>query len=190
MKCKKCGQEIDKKAEICVHCGCKIKKSIFKKWWFWVLSLIVVCSIFSSPNSTEKGEVVKVDSGEQSVKVEEPVISEEEYKASCTFVSYKDIARNPNNHVGQKAVFTGKVIQVQESGKRVVLRVSVTKGEYGIWDDTVYVDYRRKEENESRVLEDDIITMYGEIQGIKEYTSVLGSQISIPHMQAEYIEIN
>lgn len=41
----------------------------------------------------------------------------EEYKASCNSVSYIEIARNPNNYIGQKAVFGGKVIQVQENGE-------------------------------------------------------------------------
>lgn len=92
--------------------------------------------------------------------------------------------------MGKKAVFNGKVIQVQESGKRVTLRVDVTEGEYGIWSDTVYVDYRRKDDNESRVLEEDMITIYGEIEGIKHYTAIFGNQVSIPHLEAEYIEIN
>ena len=90
----------------------------------------------------------------------------------------------------QKATFKGKVIQVQESGKRVVLRVNVTQGEYGLWEDTIYVDYQRKTDTESRVLEEDIITLYGEIKGIKDYTAVFGNQISIPHLIAEYIDIN
>ena len=76
-----------------------------------------------------------------------------------------------------------------ENGNTVVLRVDVTEGTY-LWSDTVYVNYRRKSDNESRILEDDIITMYGELAGIKEYTSALGISISIPSLTAVYIEIN
>lgn len=185
--CMYCGFKYSKKLKKCPQCGKKHAQPFYHKWWFWIIALIMVCNIFSSPNSNESSNTVPEVDNEQ---VEQVVISEEEYKASCNSISYVDIARNPNEYVGQKAVFSGKVIQVQESGKRVVLRVNVTKGEYGIWDDTVYVDYQRKDDNESRVLEEDIITMYGEIKGIKDYTAIFGNQISIPHLKVEYIEIN
>ena len=118
--------------------------------------------------------------------------SEEEIKnefiASCQDFSYEDIARNPNNYKGKNAKFTGKVIQVQEGLlNSVTLRVEVTQGEYGIWDDTVYVNYKYKDDNESKILEDDIITMYGTIDGLKTYTTILGGEVTIPEMTVKYI---
>lgn len=38
---------------------------------------------------------------------EKPVISREEYIASCESIPYNDIARNPNNYIGKHAVFEG-----------------------------------------------------------------------------------
>ena len=49
--------------------------------------------------------------------------------------------------------------------------------------------YTRKSENESRILEDDIINMYGTLNGTKTYDSVLGSSITIPYLIAEYIDV-
>lgn len=115
--------------------------------------------------------------------------TEEEYKAECTYVSYEDIARNPDNYKGTFTVFSGQVAQVQESGNNVVIRLNVTRGAYGIWEDTVYIEYT-KAQNESRILEDDIITVYGQLNGIKTYTAVLGNSISIPYLKAKYVEIN
>ena len=115
--------------------------------------------------------------------------TEEEYKAECIYVSYEDIARNPDNYKGTFAVFSGQVAQVQESGNNVVIRLNVTRGYYGIWEDTVYIEYT-KAQNESRILEEDIITVYGQLNGIKTYTAVLGNSISIPYLKAKYIEIN
>ena len=71
----------------------------------------------------------------------------------------------------------------------MILRVNVTEGEYAIWDDTLYIEYKRKSENESRILEDDIIIVYGKMNGIKNYQAVMGNQISIPYLLAEYIDI-
>ena len=183
--CTSCGFRYSKKTKRCPHCGKKHSQPFYHKWWFWFIVLIIACSNFYPPNT----EVNDADSESNSGNVKQITMTEE-YKASCNSVSYIEIARNPNNYIGQKAVFSGKVIQVQENGEKVVLRVNVTKGDYEMWDDTVYVDYQRKDDNESRILENDIITMYGEIKGIKEYTAVFGNQISIPHIEAEYIEIN
>jgi antitoxin component YwqK of YwqJK toxin-antitoxin module len=111
------------------------------------------------------------------------------YIAQCNIYSYKDIARNPSNFRGKYAVFTGKVIQVQESGRRVILRTNVTKGEYGFWSDTIYIDYTRWNDDENRILEDDIIKIYGELNGIKTYDTILGGEASIPWLIGKYIEI-
>ena len=49
MICKNCGKEVDDKAVICVNCGysLKPKKPIFKKWWFWVIVVILFLCKFS-----------------------------------------------------------------------------------------------------------------------------------------------
>jgi len=51
--CSKCGQEIDKKAVICPGCGCKVKKPIYKKIWFWILVVIVIAIIGSASGNKE-----------------------------------------------------------------------------------------------------------------------------------------
>ena len=112
----------------------------------------------------------------------------QEYKSSCTAgYSYKELARDPNTYVGKNAEFTGKVIQVSEGLGSTVMRVNVTQGKYS-WDDTLYVTYTPKD-GESRILEDDIITIYGEMQPLKTYTTVMGASVSIPAIDAKYIEI-
>lgn len=114
----------------------------------------------------------------------------EEYIASCESFSYKDIARQPDSFIGKRAQFKGQVVQVQEGyGDSVVMRVDVTKGDYGLWDDTIYVEYERNAPDEPRVLEDDIVILYGELNGIKTYTTVLGSSLSIPQMKVKYISL-
>ena len=112
----------------------------------------------------------------------------QEYKSSCTAgYSYTELARDPNTYVGKNAKFTGKVIQVSEGLGSTVMRVDVTQGKYS-WDDTLYVTYTPKD-GESRILEDDIITIYGEMQPLKTYTTVMGASVSIPAIDAKYIEI-
>lgn len=120
--------------------------------------------------------------------------AKQDFINSCKEYSYKDIARNPKNYEGKPAKFRGEVVQVQESGDFVVLRVNVTYEAFeyideGIWSDTVYVEYTRKSDSESRILEDDIINMYGTIKGTKTYETVMGNDMTIPYLEAQYITI-
>lgn len=177
--CEKCGFRFSKKIKKCPQCRTKHSHRFYNKWWFWLFVVIVIFAFYPAQNNIEN----------INIQSEQTAISEDEYKSNCETVNYADVARNPNNYIGESVVFKGKVVQVQENGNNVILRVNVTEGEYGIWDDTLYIEYKRKSENESRILEDDIITVYGKMNGIKNYQAVMGNQISIPYLLAEYIDI-
>ena len=118
-------------------------------------------------------------------------ISKEAYMKSCKTISYKELARNPEKYKGQKYKFTGEVIQVVESawGNSFDLRINVTKDEYGYYEDTIYAAITLPE-NSDRILEDDIVTIYGECAGKYSYTSVMGAQVNLPRIDAKYIAIN
>lgn len=115
-----------------------------------------------------------------------------DYKNACETYDYQTIFRDSGQYIGKKATFTGKVVQAQYSGSKVILRVNVTVSEssfgtYVSYSDTIWVSYYPAA-NESRILEDDIITIYGELTGTYSYTSVLGGEITIPSIQAVIIE--
>ena len=118
-----------------------------------------------------------------------------EYIASRSDYNYKDIARNPDNYKGAQAKFTGQVKQVSEGYlNNVTLRVGVSCTKYQYIEgydcpDIIYVTYTYSD-GESRILEDDMITMYGSIKGLKSYTSILGAKITIPELEAKYIMVN
>lgn len=114
--------------------------------------------------------------------------SKESYMEKCSSYEFKEIARNPEQHNGEYAVLNGEVIQVMEEGGVYMLRVNITKGEYS-WTDTIMVFYEGDGDN-NRILEDDMITMYGQLAGMYTYTTVMGSENSVPLLYAEYIDIN
>ena len=66
--CKACGAEIAKNAKACPHCGSPNKKPIYKKWWFWLIVLFILCSSCSnvsegtSSHNTQKPLPVKFGS--------------------------------------------------------------------------------------------------------------------------------
>jgi len=109
-------------------------------------------------------------------------------KNEAQSIPYKDLARNPDNYKGKKVKYTGKVIQVQEEGKNVGLRVNVTKGAYG-YDDTMFVMYDKGIVN-GRVLEDDIISFWGTSAGLLTYKTVMGAEMTIPQAMAQIVEVN
>lgn len=124
------------------------------------------------------------------LKVECSSLSPSKYKAKCQSISYDSLARNPEKYKGKLVKFTGKVMQVQEAESILyysAYRINVTPTGYGYYDDTVYVIYDNYG-SDSRILEDDIVTFYGEFTGLKTYTSVMGASITIPEVQAEYID--
>ncbi len=110
----------------------------------------------------------------------------EDFKSECGYLSYQDLSRNPDNYIGQKVILTGEVIQVLEEGNDVDLRLNITKGEY-FYTDTVYVTYSRRE-GQSRILEGDIVTIWGTYNGLISYKSVSGTEITIPQIDAVDVE--
>lgn len=113
---------------------------------------------------------------------------EQDFKASCKTYTFEQIARNPTNFKGTNVKLTGEVVQVMQDGYSTNLRVNITKtGKY--YTDTVYVVYHQKT-GEDRILENDIITFYGTSQGDCSYKTVLGANITLPNIKANYITIN
>ena len=114
----------------------------------------------------------------------------EQYISGCQHMSYADLARNPDKYKGQSFVFTGEIIQVIEPvwGNTVSLRINVTKEEYGYYTDTIYATVDLPEDAD-RLLEDDIITFYGDCDGLYTYKSVLGASISVPKIDIKYFNI-
>ena len=115
--------------------------------------------------------------------------SEDDFKTSCETIDYDDVSRNPSSYEGKRMVIGGTVVQVQEDEAllsddiTVSLRVAEDGDNNKIW----FVNYTRTDPNEGRVLEDDYITVYGTCNGLRSYTSVLGSEITIPEVNAKYI---
>lgn len=155
----------------------KKKTPFFRRFWFWAILVfaVLVVALGSSPSAPS-----------------DPVLNEGEYKEKCVEIAYEDLARNPDARKGQYFRFTGEVVQVMESFGTVSLRVNVTPvmfyGEVSYYEDTIFVETKLGSDGR-RILEGDMITLYGTCSGLYTYTTVLGSQMSIPGLEAGYWEI-
>lgn len=57
--CKVCGTQVAKNAKRCPKCGAKMPKPIYKKWWFWVIIVIMLFTIpFPSKETSTTPESV------------------------------------------------------------------------------------------------------------------------------------
>ena len=176
------------------------------KWWQILLIILVVFGIIGaalgsgdSDSTTTSSTALSGESSsilassEVHASSDTPSISPEEKKANyiaqCKKFDFKTIARNPDKYKGEYYAITGEVIQVTEGYfNQVDLRINVTKDDYGYWDDTIYVTITIPA-GEDKILENDIITLYGQCDGNYSYTSVLGASISLPKINAEYYEL-
>ncbi len=138
---------------------------------------------------TEDGEQLLVDiiPNEEVTFTMDDVI--QAYKDSCVPYTYEEIARNPEKVKDNLAVVEGQVIQVVEDGNTVRLRLNITPIGYGFYEDTIFVNYYREDENEDRILEDDIIKVYGRLNGLTSYTALFGQDVTLPEIIAKYVDI-
>lgn len=115
-------------------------------------------------------------------------LTEDQFKASCQAVDYETIARDPDAWLAKNVMVTGEVIQVQESASGNTYRVSITQGSYGIWQDPVLIATDTNYKG-TRILEKDIVTVYGTSAGLYTYTTVFGASQTVPSILAKYIVI-
>nr|DAH65798.1 MAG TPA: putative cytoplasmic protein [Caudoviricetes sp.] len=172
-KCKHCQSDIPKKAKVCPVC--RKKQGGKLKWIFLVIFILLLLPLVDSSDGTDETEN----------------LSPEQYKSECIDVSYEELARKPDEYEGQKVKFRGEIMQVvndSDSGTSEYL-ISVTEGDYGLWDDNVFVKLSSDNKTE-KFLEDDIVTFYGKSAGEYKYKSLLGQSIAVPCVKAVYMEIS
>ena len=105
---------------------------------------------------------------------------------SAPVLKYQDIARYPDKNIGSPFQFFGKVVQVMEDGNKVQMRISTRQNSIGWYDDLVFVFYQMGN-GEARILENDMLRVYGKSQGIQKYKTIMGNEVSLPSFDAKII---
>lgn len=111
--------------------------------------------------------------------------AEAEAKKYDTGITYEELARTPDEYVGEYVKFSGRVIQVMEGGEETNLRIAVNDN----YDKVIIVGYDPNITS-VRVLEDDMVTIKGSSIGLYTYESALGGNITIPGILVSEININ
>ena len=125
-------------------------------------------------------------------KAAEEIAAEQKQKAGeyGTGITYEQLARTPDKYKKKKVYFIGAVVEVVEKGSENLMLLSVhkTNGKFDT-DQILYCVYKPSI-IDYRLLEKDIVTIYGVSTGITTYQAVNGRTISIPSVKIEKIELN
>jgi hypothetical protein len=121
----------------------------------------------------------------QILKAAAKAAQEEAKPTYVTGITYSQLARTPDNYIGQKIKFSGKVLQVMEGNGETDLRIAVNNN----YDTVLYVVYSSSIST-TRVLKDDNVTIWGISKGLYTYKSTGAGSISIPSAKVDIIAIN
>lgn len=176
MNCKKCGQEIMEGAVVCTSCGCKIKKPIYKKWWFWVIIVIVAIAIGSSAGSGDSKSSSTSSTKNNAPSETKAEIVYEKVDLKTMVNDLKSNALKAEKTYQDKYVeVSGKISNFDSDGSYI----SIEPTNADAFDFTSVMCYIKNDEQENYLLEKskgDVVTIKGKIKSIGE---VLGYSIDI-----------
>lgn len=177
---------------------------------FWVLAIAGSDSDTSTDQAqttavVETESIVPIESIEEESVIpteeeitttpEEPTVpteSKEDFIASCQPFDYREYARYAEEHVGARITVTVKISQILQGGlfdDNQYYRV-YTNDEYDMWfgEELFMNDFRV--DDDTRLLEEDIIVIYGEFGGMTNVERALsGTTEEVPTINAFYIDI-
>ena len=132
-------------------------------------------------NKTKKPKITKT-----------PKEEKKDFINKCKSYDYKKLARYPDKYKGKKITVKVKVSQIMEGGwfdDNVYYRC-YTKGQYDLWMEDEYVIVDKRGKGATKILEDDILTVYGTYDGTSEMERALtGTSDNIPSIYMKYCKI-
>lgn len=117
-------------------------------------------------------------------RVQSAAEKKQAYKNKAKAIPYSNLDKNADKYAGDKIKLRGKIMQIEEDGGTGFMLLEVTHMGYGVWRDTVYIEYSGTND----FVKDNVVTVYGEVYGSHSYTSQAGWEISVPAVIAKYIE--
>lgn len=98
--------------------------------------------------------------------------------------SYNTIARDSDSYKDTKVKFRGKVLQEGDSGQGLhYIRFAVDSN----YDTVLFVTYDADQVT-GRILDDDILTVFGTVVGDYSYETVMGATVTLPWIHADIVD--
>jgi hypothetical protein len=109
---------------------------------------------------------------------------EQRFRADATWMPYDELEKDPEALFGAKVTYTGQIVRVEQDRGGGWMLLAVTDGGDGFWTDSVYVEYA----GPLTAAEEDVITVFGTVQGRYSYRSQVEGETFLPHLRARYID--
>jgi len=111
--------------------------------------------------------------------------TENNYKKGALVVDYDGLIRRPDDYKGKTIKITVKITQI--FGNSGLFEFLYEKGYAGKQDNNEWIIKYELPEGASRIIEGDIVTFYGEYDGLQERERTIGgNKAYIPHLTAKY----
>ena len=121
-----------------------------------------------------------------SAQIEEAAQKEAMMKEYNADYSYTQIARDPDSFKNEQMKFRGKVLQEGDAGSGLrYIRLAVNSD----YDAVMFITYL-PDIVDMKILEDDIITIYGVCIGDYTYETVMGAEVTLPWLNADIIDMS
>lgn len=136
----------------------------------------------SSKSDTASSSITQTVDGEENENSESGTateVSPDEYKAQCQELNYNELMRNPDQYIGQKFKVTVQIFSASEKWSTGTYYKAYTDDGSGYYfDKMIWVFDKRDEDSDGyvKILEDDIVTFYGEFNGLQETKNALNNE--------------
>lgn len=109
--------------------------------------------------------------------------AKQRWMASATSIPFGQLDKNPDRYSGDRVTYRGQIFQIQEDFGSTMILLSVTDEGYGFWTDEIMVTY----DGTTEAVEDDIVTIYGTVEGSETYDTRIGGENTVAKIEAKYI---
>ena len=185
--CKTCGKEMAKSAKVCPSCGAKNKKPFFTRPWFIAIVALIIIGAIASGGKSESGNTTTVADKTNSNNSEVKDTAAESTTIAIEYADYtvddlmaqleENALKASNDHKGENVRITGKLNNIDSSGKYISL---VPNTDFAIIGVQCYI---KNDETKAKVAElskDSLVTLTGKINDVGE---VLGYSLNIDNIE-------
>ncbi len=145
-------------------------------------SVIMLGTVFLMQNQQNRMESEQV-----------AAVSEPDYKSSCKSIDYKELLRYPDKYKGEKITVKVKVQQIMDVSAystEKAWRALTDNNGYGWYADDEYYMIDKRSGDAVKVLEDDVVMVYGEFSGMEKITRALtGNAEELPKIKVRYADL-
>lgn len=187
VKCKTCGADVAKRAKKCPHCGEKLKKPFYKKWWFWVIVAFIILGSLGSGEDGSSSAAMEKPVVTQTVQKETNTVAQIEQMEEAVPTEYKNALKKAKNY--SDFMYMSKAAIYDQLTSEYGEQFPTDAAQYAM--DNLQVDYKynalKKAESYSETMYmskagiyDQLISEYGEQFTEEE------AQYAVDNLEADY----